>query len=79
MSAPEVESCPFCNCKMHVRSNRDWHRIVGHHDRLCPLREHGYDAVIVPATDSHLEAMVKSWNRRLGHNKEGEVSNASAH
>jgi hypothetical protein len=58
----ELKPCPFCNCKMALESNRDWHRIVGEHDEECMFLER--ETCMVPATDDQLAIAVNDWNRR---------------
>lgn len=58
----QLKACPFCGCSMSVRSNRDWHRLVGDHDEQCVFVEE--ETMMVPATDEQLAVVVADWNRR---------------
>jgi hypothetical protein len=55
--------CPFCGGAMHVRSNRDWHRIIGEHSEEC-FFDSERQQMMVPATDVDLAEMIAAWNRR---------------
>lgn len=57
----ELKDCPFCGCKMIVRSNRDWHQPEGDHNELCPVYE---SDLMFPATDQGLSALYAMWNMR---------------
>lgn len=57
----ELKDCPFCGCKMAVRSNRDWHRPEGDHNELCPVYE---SDLMFPATDQGWAALYAMWNMR---------------
>lgn len=59
--AERLEACPFCNAKVAVVSNRDWHRIQGKHTQDCPLADYEF---ATPATDDDLASAIAAWNRR---------------
>lgn len=62
MASEELKCCPFCGCSMSVRSNRDWHRIIGDHDEQCVFME--AETMMVSASDEQLAIAVTDWNRR---------------
>ncbi len=62
MSELKLKNCPFCNCTMSVRSNRDWHRPEGDHEDHCPVDD---TVLMYPATDIGLSALVNCWNTRV--------------
>ena len=59
---PELKACPFCGCKMSVKSNRDWHRAFGVHEINCVFWAH--EPPYFPATDEGLEELMFTWNTR---------------
>lgn len=57
----ELKPCPLCGGSMRVRTNRDWHRLVGDHAENCLLQDfEPYYA----ATSKDREALISAWNRR---------------
>ena len=56
-----LEPCPLCGGAMSVRTNRDWHRLVGEHAENCLM--HGFEPYYA-ATPKDREALVAAWNRR---------------
>jgi hypothetical protein len=59
----DLLSCPFCDVKMRVESNRDWHRLKGDHDDEC-IWDTDEDVLMVSALEENLAWMVAAWNRR---------------
>lgn len=61
----ELKPCPFCGGEMFIRSNRDWHRLVGEHaEGWCLMT--GFEPYC-PATPDAREALVEAWNRRAAY------------
>lgn len=60
--AAELKPCPLCGGAMSVRTNRDWHRLVGEHAEDCLMQDfEPYYA----ATPRDREVLVAAWNRRV--------------
>ncbi len=62
----KLETCPFCNASMAIKSNLDCHTLYGNHGENCFIE----DEFRCPATDSALEMMVNEWNTRYDKDKD---------
>lgn len=59
--ADELKPCPLCGGAMSIRTNRDWHRLVGEHSEDCLLE--GFEPYF-PAIPKDRDTLVSGWNRR---------------
>jgi hypothetical protein len=64
MTEQTLKPCPFCGCAITVRSNRDWHRLIGAHPDTCLLHNDCFEA-FGPATDEGLRDLIEAWNTRV--------------
>lgn len=58
----ELKPCPFCGAEVRFDSNRDWHKLAGHHTPDCPFDE-DY-AFMVPASQDGRAWLIHAWNCR---------------
>jgi hypothetical protein len=59
----QLKPCPFCGVEMHIKSNRDTHKVLGDHADNCIFDLDDATAEYF-ATDDALGHLIENWNRR---------------
>lgn len=70
MMEEKLLPCPFCNAAMAIKTNRDWHKLYGHHSVNCIFDEP--EVGFWPATDENYKLIYKIWNTRATKTEQGE-------